>query len=346
MSDEVKALQGVEIKSVDEGRVLARFATYNEVDHHDDITRKGAFDDGAEIVVSAFNHGSWGGALPVGKGRIRDAGDGAVADLEFFMDTQAGRDTFATVKRLGNLQQWSYGFDVQEKGRETVELGDGEQKSVRVLKKVKVHEVSPVLLGAGKSTSTLAVKMEGEFTKEKLEAAGYSVDDIIALLEEKAGNSNKPKPRRNQDDDDSNSSDSSSSSNDDDDDEDDSDDAAAARRRRQQQGKKPNGSSNNSSSKLRMSDQTGAVITAIGELADRAEEIVTLRKAQGKSGISESLNQQFHELLKQADRIFELYDESLVKDEDDEVELKQAADEQQAAFHSLYAHFMRDLSQE
>lgn len=104
---ETKAFSGVEIKSVDEGRVLAHFATYNEIDHHDDLTRKGAFEDGAEVVVSAYNHQSWGGSLPVGKGRIRDGGTGAVADIQFFMNTQAGRDTFETVKQLGSLQQWS-----------------------------------------------------------------------------------------------------------------------------------------------------------------------------------------------------------------------------------------------
>jgi hypothetical protein len=85
-----------------------------------------------------------------------------------------------------------------------------------------------------------------------------------------------------------------------------------------------------------MSDHTDEVITSISELADRAEEIVTLRKSQGKSGVSESLNRQFHELLKQADRIFELYTE----DDDDDVETK--AEEAQEEFTSMYLHYLSE----
>lgn len=340
---ETKAFSGVEIKSVDEGRVLAHFATYNEIDHHDDLTRKGAFEDGAEVVVSAYNHQSWGGSLPVGKGRIRDGGTGAVADIQFFMNTQAGRDTFETVKQLGSLQQWSYGFDVVEKSREDVETPEGEQKSVRVLKKVRVHEVSPVMLGAGKSTSTLAVK------HMNLEDPDF-LDMLIERLEEKASGKPKPKPKKPGNNDSSSDSDEESGQDNEDDSGDENDDSPAARRRRRMQqqrrgNKKPGSNSSNSSGKMRMSDQTEDVITDLKELADRAEEIVTLRKSQGKSGISDSLNQQFHELLKQADRIFDLYTE--IEDEDDEVALKANGEEQQAEFRSMYAQFTRDnLSEE
>lgn len=298
---ETKSISGVEIKSESEGRVIARFATYDEIDHHGDVTYKGAFEDGAEVVVSSYNHTSWGGSLPVGKGVIRDGGDGAYADLHFFMHTQAGRDTFETVKALGKLQQWSYGFDVVEKDYEDI---DGE-KSIRALKKLKVHEVSPVLLGAGKSTRTIAVK-DGQRTMDKLEAAGYSIEDVIELLEEKAkgGGKPKPKPKPGQDDDNSSKKPNGKKPSDDDEEEDDEDeenDNSSSKKPNQRRGKKPSGSG-----KMRMSDQTDAVITALKELADRAEEIVTLRKSQGKSDVSDALQEQFTELLKQADRIFDL----------------------------------------
>jgi HK97 family phage prohead protease len=146
----------VEVKDADKGLVQAVFSTFNVKDHDNDVTLPGAFEDGAKVRISAFGHASWMGALPVGKGVIRIDGDRAVLDGKFFMSTDHGRDTFATVKEMGDLQEWSFGFEVLETGEVTEEL---RQTGVwRVLKKLKVHEVSPVLVGAGIGTETLAVK--------------------------------------------------------------------------------------------------------------------------------------------------------------------------------------------
>jgi hypothetical protein len=55
------------------------------------------------------------------------------------------------------MQEWSYGFDVLDYDFTTI---DGQR--VRVLKKLKVYEVSPVLLGAGIGTRTVTVKGRSE----------------------------------------------------------------------------------------------------------------------------------------------------------------------------------------
>lgn len=145
----------VEIKDADKGEVRAVFSTFNAIDSDNDVTLPGAFDDGAPVRISAYGHTSWQGALPVGKGVIRQTAEGAVLEGQFFMNTAHGRDTFATVKELSEagLQEWSYGFDITNS-----EPGEWDGKSVRLLKKVKVHEVSPVLLGAGVNTRTLVAK--------------------------------------------------------------------------------------------------------------------------------------------------------------------------------------------
>lgn len=148
-----KQLSRVEIKSADKGEVTAVFATFNVKDKDGDVTLPGAFQDGAEVVISSYQHTSWGGALPVGKGRIRTTKTEAMVDAQFFLDTAAGRDTFTVVKRLGPLQQWSYGFDTLEADRGTFKGED-----VQFLKKMLVHEASPVLVGAGVNTRTLAAK--------------------------------------------------------------------------------------------------------------------------------------------------------------------------------------------
>lgn len=145
----------VTIKSQSKGEVSAVFSTFNVVDKDRDVTVPGAIENGTPIVVSAYGHQSWSGALPVGKGTIRTTKTEAIAELQFFMDTTHGADTFNTVKQLAEvgLGEWSYGFDTLES-----EPGEHEGKSVNFLKKLKVFEVSPVLVGAGNNTRTLSAK--------------------------------------------------------------------------------------------------------------------------------------------------------------------------------------------
>lgn len=143
----------VEIKDAAKGEVEALFSTYNVIDKDGDVTMPGAFTDGAPTKISAYGHASWSGVLPVGKGTIHDTGSGAVLKGQFFLDTTAGKDTFTTVKELGVLQEWSYGYDVLE-----YSYGEFEGRNVRFLKKLKVHEVSPVLIGAGIGTMTMSAK--------------------------------------------------------------------------------------------------------------------------------------------------------------------------------------------
>jgi phage head maturation protease len=156
-----KALRGV--KATSEGRVTAVFATLGVVDSDGDVTLPGAFENGAPVRISAYNHTSWAGALPVGKGTISERGNEAILDGQFFMDTQAGRETFTTVRQLGALGEWSYGYDILE-----AEPGTHDSQRVQFLKRLKVHEVSPVILGAGIDTRTVAAKNAGSRANERL----------------------------------------------------------------------------------------------------------------------------------------------------------------------------------
>jgi hypothetical protein len=148
-----KSLRGVEIKDADKGEVSAVFATLNVIDKDGDVSTADTFQDGEEVLISAYGHKSWDGALPVGEGRIRITASEAILDGKFFLDTTAGRDTFQVVKRLGAKQEWSYGFDILD-----AEPGKFDGQDVQFLKRVKVHEASPVLLGAGVNTRTLSAK--------------------------------------------------------------------------------------------------------------------------------------------------------------------------------------------
>lgn len=163
-----KTLARVRVKDADQGLIEAVFASHlvdrNEltsapadaIDKDGDVTLKGAFTEGQAVVISAYGHGSWEGKLPVGKGVIREDGDLAVMEGRFFLETSHGADTFAVVKALSedDLQEWSYSLhDV------TASRGQVAGKNVRILERIGlVKEVSPVLMGAGVETRTLAAK--------------------------------------------------------------------------------------------------------------------------------------------------------------------------------------------
>lgn len=157
MTQEFKQLGSIEVKDYDAGVVEAVFSKFNIRDLDGDVTLKEAFTPNTQVKISAYNHGSWeGGNLPVGVGTIEVRDDCAVLRGRFFLNTTAGRDTFEVVKGLGDLGEWSYGFTVAEHDIDTFE-----GKQSRILKKLNVYEVSPVLKGAGIGTETLSVKSQG-----------------------------------------------------------------------------------------------------------------------------------------------------------------------------------------
>ena len=140
----------------DEGVGLARIATLNVVDSDGDITLPGAF--GEQLVKVLPSH-DWM-ALPLGKARIFEKGDEVLAEFKINLETSSGKDWHSALKfDLADgkgLIEWSYGFTIVESDSET---RDGDR--VRILKKLNVHEVSPVMLGAGVNTGTVAIKGDG-----------------------------------------------------------------------------------------------------------------------------------------------------------------------------------------
>ncbi|MBI1757985.1 MAG: HK97 family phage prohead protease [Actinobacteria bacterium] len=182
---DTKHLPRVRIKDAAKGEVTAVFATFDAIDSDGDVTRPGAFTDGAEVRISAYGHGSWDGLLPVGKGVMRSTRTEAVLDGQFFLDTAAGADTFAVVRQMGDLQEWSYGYKPVKWS-----YGEFDGQQVRFLEQLAVYEVSPVLLGAGVNTRTLSTKgatFAGE-AEAVLAAVTSLVDravDVLAKRQEK-----------------------------------------------------------------------------------------------------------------------------------------------------------------
>lgn len=176
----------VEVKDADKGEVEAVFSTLNVVDSDGDVTLPGAFEKGAEVLISAYGHKTWSGALPVGLASITEEGDEAIFKGQFWLDTQGGAETFKTVQRAKQLQEWSYGYDPTK-----YSYGEHEGKRVRFLEQLKVHEVSPVMLGAGVGTRTLSAKGSVKFVDEvtsvltAVKALSTRAADVMAMRQER-----------------------------------------------------------------------------------------------------------------------------------------------------------------
>jgi Caudovirus prohead serine protease len=146
----------LEVKAGSEGLATATFSTFNCLDKDGDVLLPGAIPDGKTVPISAWNHGSWNSILPVGIATIRSLLDRAEADCRFFLDTAGGKDTWATIKNLGGTE-WSYGYNVLDSYP-----GDWGGKNARIIRKLDLFEVSPVMQAASLGTGTSGMRSAGE----------------------------------------------------------------------------------------------------------------------------------------------------------------------------------------
>jgi len=165
----------IQFKEGQEGTFTAQIATLNVIDSDNDLTKSGAFPVGKELLISAYQHGSWQGALPVGKAVIREIGDAVIAEGQFNLNSVSGREHYEAVKFTGGLQEWSYGFWPVKWNMEEI---DGKQ--VRILESVDPVEISPVLKGAGIGTATLTIKEDDGVTfAQHFETALAAVTGVV-----------------------------------------------------------------------------------------------------------------------------------------------------------------------
>lgn len=146
-----------EFKLDESGAIRVAFAQLNVTDHDGDILEPGVMPT-KDVVMGAYGHTVWDGILPTGKGTIREEDEWAVLSGQFNLDSTIGRDTYSTVKFLGPLQEWSYGYKATNPRYET---RDGKQVRIFTPGGLDVFEVSPVLKGAGVDTHTMAIKSGG-----------------------------------------------------------------------------------------------------------------------------------------------------------------------------------------
>ena len=161
------------------GQVKAVFSVFNNLDSDGDVVLPDAIRSGFKSgdVPMVWSH-KWD--MPIGKGTIKKDKDKAYFDGSFFMDTESGKEAYNLVKNMGDLQQWSFGFKVNDSEYGKWKKSADEEVDVRYLKNLSVYEVSPVLVGANQDTFTMAIK-SGENSEVKI-----MEEELEVIEEEKA----------------------------------------------------------------------------------------------------------------------------------------------------------------
>jgi hypothetical protein len=150
-----------EVKELDErGEGSLVFATFGVRDRDGDVIVPGSI--GEQFVVMAAAH-DWT-AAPIGKARIYEYGNEARADFALNLAMTGGRNWYNALKfdldHPPARQQHSFGFTA-----DVFSYGELEGQQVRYLRRVTVHEISPVMLGAGVNTRTLTLKQREDMRR-------------------------------------------------------------------------------------------------------------------------------------------------------------------------------------
>lgn len=140
-------------KEVDEeGSFVGLASVYGNVDRHGDIVERGAFDatikDNPETVI-LWQHESW---TPIGTGKLVDTATGLELHGQLVLGTQAGTEARALMM-AGAVKGLSIGYDV-------VNAKWDDEQSVRILKEIRLWEVSLVTFPANIEAEVLTVKSE------------------------------------------------------------------------------------------------------------------------------------------------------------------------------------------
>lgn len=133
----------------EEGQIEAVISSFDVVDRGGDIVLASAFTDGQECLM-VWSH-DWG--RPIGKGVVRVEETRAVFAGQIWLDTDDGLQAYRKIKNAGDLQQYSWGFRVLD-----ADFAERDGQYVRVISGAEMFEASPVLVGEGLNTETLALK--------------------------------------------------------------------------------------------------------------------------------------------------------------------------------------------
>lgn len=148
-------------------------ATLNTIDLDGDVTLAGFFGRQTVALVPAHDHTH----VPLGKGRLYEVGNEALVDFKFNLKVAPARDWFEAIRfdyeNPPALQQYSYGYRVLAGGSRRGEFNGRPVQFLQPLADgrpgVLVHEVSPVMIGAGIGTRTTLLNGSSDTGKSHAE---------------------------------------------------------------------------------------------------------------------------------------------------------------------------------
>ena len=135
------------------GYLKAVFATLGVIDKDGDIVHRGSIPSSA-VALSSYQHQSWKGTLPVGKGKVYEDGNKAVFEGHFHLLSENSRDNYEWAKYAPELAEFSWGFNVTRYDF----TKDDDHGLIMNIRNTEIFEVSPVLVGAGVNTGVMEVK--------------------------------------------------------------------------------------------------------------------------------------------------------------------------------------------
>ena len=163
MNNESKNID-IELKD-DSGQVEAVFSIFNSLDSDGDVVMPGAVKSGFknDQVPMVWSH-KWD--MPIGKGTINKITIKQFSKVSSLWTQSLVKKLITLLKNMGDMQQWSFGYKVNDSDFGKADDKTGGDSNARYLKDLTVYEVSPVLVGANQDTYTLAIKSNTELLKE------------------------------------------------------------------------------------------------------------------------------------------------------------------------------------
>jgi len=158
----------------DEGVVSGHYSIFGNVDDGEDRMHPGAFtktiQERSGRVKVFFGH-DWGKLIAPPPSVLQEDSKGLFATYDLVLDSFWGSEAWALIKS-GAMTEGSFGF-------EPVKF-DYDEKGVRDLREVKLHEISPVPLGMNPLTSIRAIKSGAIPPDQHLDVITGILDEIQA----------------------------------------------------------------------------------------------------------------------------------------------------------------------
>lgn len=181
----------VQVKIVDEeqGIIEAYVSVFGNVDSYHEVVEKGAFADFLKENFPRYPKGVWAHdwAVPIAKTiEAREDERGLFIKGKLIKGVQKADEAYLLLKE-GVITDFSFGFQVDEADVDP-------ETGIRYLKKIRIYEWSPVLVGANPEAMLVGVKADGQEAEPKPDDETTPPDETPADPEPKPENEPAPEP--------------------------------------------------------------------------------------------------------------------------------------------------------